>query len=311
MVKKEPTTQKRERVTKEQLSEIVKLRRQGYAISAIARSLGYHRQTISAHLKEKHEDIVAEEARKQVLAKALTSHFEQLARFAQVELKMMLDASKQEYPKKRRELRPIGPISTDGIMGLPYKGRPSYMTEEWARMYAPQPRESHLLASLREHTKESPVWVQWDSWRKIVGDYEKASSAIWNWLDKRLESKPPENMAAGELESTRDQYFGNILLVAGGHETIGPEFNREPIGEGEVAMPVAYSRKSASSRYMDKVIEEVKKRPEWESLVAAESKLRSKEGQSGLRRIARDMDRELVAIELMTALPGRCQICPA
>jgi len=181
-------------------------------------------------------------------------------------------------------------------------------------MYAPSPRESHLLASLREHTKESPVWVQWDSWRKIVSDYEKASRAIWNWLDKRLESKPPENMAAGELESTRDQYFGNILLVAGGHETIGPDFNREPTGEGEGVLAMAYSNSPALSplsRYMARVIEEVKKRPEWDSLVSAASKLDSKESQSGLRRIARDMDRELVAIELMTALPGRCQICPA
>jgi len=62
---------------------------------------------------------------------------------------------------------------------------------------------------------------------------------------------------------------------------------------------------------MAMVIEEVKKRPEWDPIVSAMSKLKSKKSQSDLRRIARDMDRELVAIELMYAFPGRCQICPA
>jgi len=311
MASKKPSSQKREKVTKEKLSEILKLRRQGYSISAIAKTMGYHRQTISAHLKEKHEDIIAEEARKQVLSQALTSHFEQLARFAQVDLKLMLDASRQENTKKRRELRPLGPISTDGIVGLPYKGRPEYMAEEWARMYAPPPRESHLLASLREHTKESPVWVQWDSWKKIVSEYEKISRAIWDWLENKLESEQPESIAPGELESVRDWLFGNILLVAGGHETVRSDLSKEPTGEGKGVMVVAYSNSSALSRYMARVIEEVKKRLEWDSLVSAASKLESKESQSDLRRIGRDMDRELVAIELMHAFPGRCQICPA
>jgi len=95
---------------------------------------------------------------------------------------------------------------------------------------------------------------------------------------------------------------------------VGSDLSQETTGEGEGVLVVAYSNSSVvspSSRYMAMVIEEVKKRPEWDPIVSAMSKLKSKKSQSDLRRIARDMDRELVAIELMYAFPGRCQICPA
>jgi len=305
------TSPKKERITKQEITEMMQLRRQGYSISAIAKSMGYHRQTISAHLKEKKEDLIAEEARKQVLSQALTSHFGQLQRFTQVDLKLMVDASKQEYQKKRREPRPLGPISTDGIMGLPYTGRPGYMTEEWARMYNPPPREGHLLASLREHTKESPVWSHWDRWRNSVSDYENVSRALWEWLEEKLEEEPPENIAPGELEATKDWLFGNILLVAGGRETVGPDSIKEATGDGKGVMVVAYASESPLSRYLTRVIEEVNKMPAWNSLVSATAELGNRESQSELRHIVRDMDRALVAIELMQALPGHCELCPA
>lgn len=311
MANQKGSTQKKERITEQMITDIMRLRRQGFSISAIARTVGCHRQTVSAHLKERREDFIAEEARKQVLTQALANHFEQLARFAQVELKLMLDASMPVTPKKRREPRPIGPIVTNGLLGLPHAGWPTFIAREWARMYNPPPRESHLLLALREHTRETPVWVHWDNWRKQVADYEKASRVIWDWLEENLEGKPPENTAPGEIDAIRDWLFGNILLAAGGRETIGPEAMTGITEENRGTMYTVKSGESPLTQYLATVIKEIRNRPEWDQLASATALLQSQSSQSELRRTARDTDQALVAIVLMHAFPGRCQLCPA
>ena len=93
------------------------------------------------------------------------------------------------------------------------------MTEEWARMYNPPPREGHLLASLREHTRESPVWIHWDSWRNRVSEYEKVSLALWNWLENKIEEKQPGNIAPGDSEAIRDALTLEIDNLKSRHAT--------------------------------------------------------------------------------------------
>ena len=311
MARTKGTSQKKEKITEQMVTEMTRLRRQGYSISAIAKAVGCHRQTVSTYLKEKHEDGVGDDARRQVLAQALTSHFEQLARFAQVDLKLRLDASVPEYEKRRREPRPMGPISTNGTLGYPSTGRTGYMALEWARMYSPSPRESYLLRALREHTRDSSVWVYWDSWRNKVADYQKASRAVWIWLEEWLEDEPPEGTGPGEIEPWRDGLFGNILLAASGQETAEPDEMLKEAGEGEGVMPAAHSREAILSQYIIKVIREVKKRPEWGELESAMRQLKSRESQVELKRIARELDDALVSVELMHAFPGHCALCPA
>ena len=166
------------------------------------------------------------------------------------------------------------------------------------------------MTSLREHTKNSPVWVHWDSWRKRVADYEKLSRAMWSWLEEKLEGEPPENIGSGDMELCRGWLFGNILLIADGQETIGPDAMKKVVGESEGIMVVAYGGEPGLSRYLAKVIKEVKKKPEWTLLESSTAQLKSIESQRELRRIAKEVDDALVSIELMHAFPGHCELCP-
>jgi hypothetical protein len=253
---------------------------------------------------------VADEARKQVLAEALTTHFQQLSRFAQGGLKLKLDASALE-PRKRRQLRPQGPIATDGILGLPITGTPSYMAQEWLRMYHLPPMEEHLLAALREHTKDAPAWVHWDRWRKKVADYEKASMAVWSGLEVKMEDEPPENTGPGEVDSCKNWLFGNILLAAGGGLPAGPETMGNTTDDNVGIMAVAYGGESVMPSYLHGLIKEIKQQPGWTQLETATANLRVHESQTELRQIARKLDYALVGIEMMPAFPGRCNLCPA
>ena len=70
------------RISEAQINEMLRLRRQGKSISAVARATGFHRQTVGAYLRERQADILADEVRKQLLTDELQKHLGSLIQFA-------------------------------------------------------------------------------------------------------------------------------------------------------------------------------------------------------------------------------------
>lgn len=309
-------SRKKTRITQEQLTEMKRLSREGISISAIAREIGCHRQTVRMHLREKHGDIVADEVRKQVLIEELRNHFQQLARFAQVNLRLRLDASPPEHKKlKPGEPQVQASIFLGGILGLPYWSGATYMSQEWARMYQPSPRESHLLQSLREHTKDSHLWVHWDSWRKKVTNYEIASHQLLDWLEDTMESDLFEKIDPTRIDAIRWWLFGNILLTANGiqHDSLDL-FRKLVIDPKGVIIARDPDRDADGSAalydHLCGILNEAQQLSEWAKLRSTTEVLKSKESQLELRHIAKEIDYDLVSIELMHAFPGHCDLCP-
>lgn len=314
MAKQNDDAEKKARVTSEDLTKIKRRYREGMSISDIATEVGFHRHTIRKHLQEKSGDIAAQEAKRQVLAEELRSHFKQLNSFALNALKSRLDAS-VPGGKRSGKPRPRGPIDISGALGLPCKDTALSTSEEWVRMYKPASRDDHLLKSLRQHTEDLALWVSWDRWRSKVSAYERASRYLWAWLEERLEEAILENIEPRKAELMMRWLFGNMLIVAGGGEqgdlgtfrvtvfdpagvTIGR--NQEKDTDGS----------RASFEFLSGILKEVQNLSQWEELGSAAAELGSRESQLGLRHLARDIDYALVSIELMGAFGGHCPLCP-
>lgn len=303
MVKPGRGTRKRPRITEQQITNMKRLYSEGKTISAIAKEMHVHRQTVAARIAEKHPDIVADSARKKLLGEGLRAHFEQLKEFVRQDIRKQINASAPG------ETAAPGNIFTTGILGLPYTGAgaPHYIHNEWARIYNPTPREQHLLNSLREHTRDSKLWIHWDRWRKKVSPFENTSRNLWERLGEKLEAEPPDDIR--DTETVQSWGFGNIIRVASGRDPAGTE----TLTQGAEPMefrPAVYSNPSALSRYARNMMEEANNWPELGPLKSAMSELADSKSQAELRRLAREIDFVLASIELMNAFPGRCDICP-
>lgn len=314
MAEQRDDSKKKTRVTSEDLTKIKRLYREGMSISDIATEVGFHRHTIRKHLQEKYEDIVAEEARRQVLAEELGSHFKQLKSFALNDLKARLDAS---VPRLKRSGKPRtpGPIDISGLLGLPCMDTAIAMSEEWVRMYKPSPREDHLLKSLRQHTEDLALWISWDRWRRKVSTYEKASRYLWTWLEERLEEAILEKIDPQKVESTMRWTFGNILTIADGREPGDLDiFRRSVFDPPDTLMGHDPNKDTdgsqASFQYLSGILLEAQNMSQWEELKSATAELGNRESQLELRRLARDIDYDLVNVELMGAFSGHCPLCP-
>ena len=315
MTTRETGPKKKPRLTEEQVTEMMRLKREGKSISAIARIIGCHRQTVRMHLKEKHGDIVAEEARKQVLIEELRGHFEELANFASVGFKWHLKASRSEVPGLIGfEVATSGPISVAGVLGLPGPGSSKYASYEWARMYYLPSKDRHLMQALREHTRDSDVWVHWDSWRKEVADYEAASRHPLQWIASKTEPERWQKIDPEYMESVRWWLFGNVLLKAsGGEYEILEQRGRELTTSGARDV-IARAKDSAASKplydWLWDILKEAEALPEWAALEAATKEMRAAEKQKKLMGIINRIDSALDGIALMRAFPGRCHLCP-
>lgn len=307
---------KKARLTDEQVTEIMRLKREGKSISAIARVIGCHRQTVRMHLREKHGDIVAEEVRKQVLIEGLRDHFQELVNFAAVSLKRRFDASPSELPGLTglRVAMP-GPISTAGMLGLPGLGSSAYAVHEWTRMHNPQPKDSHLAQALREHLRASELWVQWDSWRREVAGYEAASRALFQWVISKTEPERWQKIDPEYMDRLQRWLFGNVLLITSGGEHEKLEIRGRDLTTPGAREVVVRARDSAASKalydWLWGVLREAETLPEWAALEKAAAQLREKESQNRLKDIIGKIDSALDGIELMRAFPGRCHLCPA
>jgi len=281
------------------------------SIADIARSTGIHRHTVRTHLSEKSEDIVANEVRKQVLTQALVDHFKELKQFSQVEFKAHFDASRSE----RVLLKGIGkergpwPIDTHGLLGLPLKGSPGYMTVEWQRMYQFSTREHHLIKSLREHTKDSTMWVHYDAWKKKLSAYESASRALWDWVEKELEQLSFTGTHREMIESVRSIAFGGILFTAWGEDLAEPRAPQVTKIE-DFVKELKKPRVTPTVKAAIDLLGKVEKKPEWPDLKVATQQLLVAECQNELKHIVKQLDNALASIELMHAFPGHCGLCP-
>jgi len=306
---------KRPRVRDEQVGEMLRLKREGKTDTAIAKVLGIHRQTVGRYLKRRRNDILADEARKQVLIEELRGHFEELANFAARRLKWQLKASRSEIRGLTgREVPMPGPISRAGMLGLPGPGSCKHALYEWMRMYEPPSRERHLAQALREHIKDSDLWGHWDAWRREVADYENASRHLLHWVVDKTEPERFQKINPEDMEPIQTWLFGNILRMTSGIEEEKLEMRGRELttpGAREVVARVADSADSKS--YYDWVrgiLREAQTLPEWTVLEAATTRLKETEKQNKLKDIISKIDSALDGIELMRAFPGRCHLCP-
>jgi len=298
---------KKPRVTMEQLTDIRRYYREGLPVTQIAEKTKLHRHTVRTYIKEKFEDVIADEARKAVLMEGLQQHYRDLADFTRLNLRSQLDAS---VPQSQKEaVHSPGSISTDGIMALPFKGTPQYMAQEWIRMYPPSPREDHLMRSLRAHTKASGIWTHWDKWRKIVSAYRDSSKKLWERLDEKIKNKPQKMYHPLSMKSFREQAFGNILRITGSDNVDEPEITMDD-APGDGIAPVVKSKESPLTTLLKDIIDEARGEPEWSSLIEATAAVKENRIQEELRSLACKIDAELVSVELMHAFSGRCELCP-
>jgi hypothetical protein len=301
------------RISEEQIMEMLRLHRQGMSISAIAQATGCHRQTVKAYLVERQADILADEVKKQVLVEELRNHFRELPDFAALGFKGHLDASVSESPSLTGpRARTPGPISVAGYLGLPGRGSASYQSSEWSRMYLFSARDTHLIQAIREHLRDSDLWVHWDAWRKEVAEYETPSRKLLEWVDSRMETERWQKIDPEYIDSVRWWLFGNILRKTGGAEyekleTRGVELTT-PGARRVIARCPDGAKIKELHDWLLNTLDEAGKLPECASLEAATHQLMEK--QPKLKDIILKIDLALDGIALMRACPGRCHLCP-
>ena len=303
---------KRPRVRDEQVGEMLRLKREGKTAAAIAKILGIHRQTVGRYLKRRRNDILADEARKQVLIEELRGHFEELAKGVPVSLKWRLDAS-PSGSARYNILRLPGPIALSGRLGLPGRGPAFDTISEWVRMYNPLPNVNHLTQALREHTKGSDLWFYWDSWREEVADYETPSGQLIAWVMDKTELERWRKIDPEYMDKIRRWLCGNILLLTSGVDKERLEGRGQdlltPTGE-VVAREADSTRRQALQEYLDGILEEAEQQPQWSELESATAQLRDAEKQRKLKGVTDKIGPALDGIELMRAFPGKCHLCP-
>ena len=318
MIEKKNPEKPRPRITDRQISDMMRLRRQGKSISAIARALKCNRQTVRVYLKERQADVLVDEARKQIFIDELRSHFLELATLATATLKVRVDASPSEgsesaYPTTGLFVRLLVPISSAGRLGLPGPGSANYTVNEWGRMYELPERDKHLIQALREHIKDTDLWVHWDSWRKEVADYETLCRQLGLWIYTKTEPKRWQEIDAEYMDKVRFWLFGNILLKTSGadyEELVGSERDlTTPAGE-VVARAEDSASRQALHEYLNGILKEAEQQPQWSALESATAQLKDGEKQKKLKDIADKISSALDVIERMRAFPGHCHLCP-
>lgn len=141
------------RLAEDQVRRMVELDRQGKSISAIARAVGCHRQTVKAYLEGRRGDILADEVRKELLTDELRRHVDAVIGFA-VPLagSLPVRGSPFELADAATAVQPL--FYPPGVVkGLEYtrKVRQNRM----------------LFESLRQHTGEKAAWWQaFEEWKK-------------------------------------------------------------------------------------------------------------------------------------------------
>jgi hypothetical protein len=315
MVKKRP------RVTDEQVGEMLRLKREGKTDTAIGKLLGIHRQTVHRYLKRRRNDILADEARKQVLIDELRGHFQLLANFAD-NLKWRFGASPSEGQWIRDPVRGAltpnraltgmaGSTFLAGDIGIPGSGGACWVGAEWKRMYSTSPTDEHFIQALREHTKGSSLWLQWDRWQEGVADYATASRSLFSWVKDRAETELLQKTEPEYLEPIEEWLMGDILRETNRLAGEELEIKRADLVTPEdrlLARARSNSDAQALKEELVRIREQARQLPEWTEVQRATPKVKG--GQQELRHIVAEIGSALDGIKLMGAFRGRCHLCP-
>ena len=169
------------RVTREQIADMIRLHRQGWSISAIAKSVGCHRQTVKAHLAERQADVLAEEVRKQALTDDLQKHLNDLIEFA------AFLCSHLTIPDSATENRDVVAV-LDPLLpkDLP-QGLDSASREARTKQRQTERQTRMLLMSLREHTREKGWWQAFEEWQQAWGTCIKGLEEVKKHVPEMVE----------------------------------------------------------------------------------------------------------------------------
>jgi len=176
----------RPRITDQQISNMMRLRRQGKSISAIARTLECNRQTVRVYLKERQADVLVDEVRKQLLTDAQQKHHDDIVRFA-TSLAGLLTVP--DSPAEERDvvavLDPLLPKALpQGIDSASQKTR---------REQRQKDRQNNmLLTSLREHTGEKGWWQTFKEWQEAWSTCRDALLELRREADEEVERRSSE-----------------------------------------------------------------------------------------------------------------------
>ena len=169
------------RVTGDQVRRMVELDRQGQSISAIARAVGCHRQTVKAYLAGRRSDILAEEVRKQALTDDLQKHLNDLIEFA-ASLRGHLTIP--DSPTEDRDIVTV----LDPLLpkDLP-QGLDSASREARRKQRQTERQDKMLLKSLREHTREKGWWQAFEEWQEAWNTCRDALRELRRQADEVVE----------------------------------------------------------------------------------------------------------------------------
>lgn len=202
----------RPRITDQQIREMVRLRRQGKSISAIARATGCNRQTVRVYLKERQADVLADEARKQLLTNEQQKHLDDLTQFAAFLVsRLTVPDSPTEDRDVTKVLYPLLP--EDLPQGLSRKARREQRRTDR--------QNNMLLRSLREHTGEKGWWQAFEEWQRAWATCieglkevrEQAPEVVGDFLKKKENLKEEIERKTGK-EDVLKRIVDGVLRAA-------------------------------------------------------------------------------------------------
>ncbi|MBA7679283.1 hypothetical protein ES703_87572 [subsurface metagenome] len=171
----------RPRITDQQISDMLRLRRQGKSISAIARALKCNRQTVRVYLKERQADILAAEVKKQLLTDEQQKHLDDIIQFT-LSLVGLLTV-----PDSLTEDRDVTEI-LDPLLPKEFpKGLDSASRKARREQRQKDRRNKMLLKSLREHTRKKGWWQAFEEWREAWNTCRDALRELRRQADEVVE----------------------------------------------------------------------------------------------------------------------------
>ncbi len=209
-------SRERPRVTRQQIADMIRLRRQDWSISAIAKSVGCHRQTVRAHLAERQADVLAEEVRKQALTDDLQKHLNDLIEFA-ASLRGHLT-----IPEVATDDRDI----TEVLDPLLPKDFPQGLDSVSQKARREQRQMEHqnkmLFESLRQHTSGKGWWQAFEEWQQAwatciegLGEVKKkVPKMVEDLLNQQKANLKEEVEKVTGKENVLEGIVGPIIWVA-------------------------------------------------------------------------------------------------
>lgn len=172
---------KRKRVSEEQARDMMRMRRQGKSVKAIAEAIGCHRQTVRMHLQERQADILAGEIKKQLLTDEQQKHLDDLTQFA---ASLVGRLTIPDSPTEDRDV--VAVLDTLLPKDLP-QGLHSASREARRKQRKTERQNKMLFESLRQHTGGKGWWQAFEEWQQAWGTCVSALAEIRKGAPKVVE----------------------------------------------------------------------------------------------------------------------------